>query len=189
MRCAAELGEILLLRLHKERFAFFCKDPWYCSRICVTAPDGSAVHFPCYQWIEGYCTVELRPGTGGRGTETALHCTAQASYGVRDGVSQNSVCRECDAVRNAGIPKRWCLIKSTAKALICKSFLGSVYCSGGTHRQAHTDTHTHRDRYTQTGTHRHTQTDTHLHSRQLWYPSAFLQNMIFWNSERNEFTS
>ncbi|XP_028635976.1 hydroperoxide isomerase ALOXE3 [Grammomys surdaster] len=63
VRCAAELGEILLLRLHKERFAFFCKDPWYCSRICVTAPDGSAVHFPCYQWIDGYCTVELRPGT------------------------------------------------------------------------------------------------------------------------------
>ncbi|XP_076792661.1 hydroperoxide isomerase ALOXE3 isoform X2 [Arvicanthis niloticus] len=63
VRCAAELGEILLLRLHKERFAFFCKDPWYCSRICVTAPDGSVVHFPCYQWIDGYCTVELRPGT------------------------------------------------------------------------------------------------------------------------------
>uniref|UniRef100_H3BJ21 Arachidonate lipoxygenase 3 n=1 Tax=Mus musculus TaxID=10090 RepID=H3BJ21_MOUSE len=63
VRCEAELGEILLLRLHKERFAFFCKDPWYCSRICVTAPDGSAVHFPCYQWIDGYCTVELRPGT------------------------------------------------------------------------------------------------------------------------------
>ncbi|GAB1296280.1 Hydroperoxide isomerase ALOXE3 [Apodemus speciosus] len=63
VRCAAELGEILLLRLHKERFACFCKDPWYCSRICVTTPDGSAVHFPCYQWIVGYCTVELRPGT------------------------------------------------------------------------------------------------------------------------------
>lgn len=74
VRCAAELGEILLLRLHKERFAFFCKDPWYCSRICVTAPDGSAVHFPCYQWIDGYCTVELRPGTGGQGTETAQDC-------------------------------------------------------------------------------------------------------------------
>ena len=69
VRCAAELGEILLLRLHKERFAFFCKDPWYCSRICVTAPDGSAVHFPCYQWIDGYCTVELRPGTGGQGAQ------------------------------------------------------------------------------------------------------------------------
>ncbi|ERE69415.1 epidermis-type lipoxygenase 3-like protein [Cricetulus griseus] len=63
VRCAAELGEILLLRLHKERFAFFCKDPWYCSRVSVTAPDGTVTHFPSYQWIEGYCTVELRPGT------------------------------------------------------------------------------------------------------------------------------
>ncbi|XP_015847828.1 hydroperoxide isomerase ALOXE3 isoform X1 [Peromyscus maniculatus bairdii] len=63
VRCAAELGEILLLRLHKERFAFFCKDPWYCSRVSVTTPDGTIIHFPSYQWIEGYCTVELRPGT------------------------------------------------------------------------------------------------------------------------------
>jgi len=73
VRCASELGEILLLRLHKERFAFFCKDPWYCSRICVTTPDGSVVHFPCYQWIDGYCTVELRPGTGGPVTKTAQY--------------------------------------------------------------------------------------------------------------------
>ncbi|XP_052613814.1 hydroperoxide isomerase ALOXE3 isoform X2 [Peromyscus californicus insignis] len=63
VRCAAELGEILLLRLHKERFAFFCKDPWYCSRVSITTPDGTVIHFPSYQWIEGYCTVELRPGT------------------------------------------------------------------------------------------------------------------------------
>ncbi|XP_049717075.1 hydroperoxide isomerase ALOXE3 isoform X3 [Elephas maximus indicus] len=61
--CSADLGELLLLRLHKERYAFFSKDSWYCSRICVTAPDGTVSHFPCYQWIEGYCTTELRPGT------------------------------------------------------------------------------------------------------------------------------
>uniref|UniRef100_A0A2K6T1K9 Arachidonate epidermal lipoxygenase 3 n=1 Tax=Saimiri boliviensis boliviensis TaxID=39432 RepID=A0A2K6T1K9_SAIBB len=63
VRCSAELGELLLLRVHKERYAFFRKDSWYCSRICVTEPDGTVSHFPCYQWIEGYCTVELRPGT------------------------------------------------------------------------------------------------------------------------------
>ncbi|EHH57700.1 hypothetical protein EGM_07393 [Macaca fascicularis] len=63
VRCSAELGELLLLRVHKERYAFFRKDSWYCSRICVTQPDGTVSHFPCYQWIEGYCTVELRPGT------------------------------------------------------------------------------------------------------------------------------
>lgn len=65
VRCSAELGELLLLRLHKERSAFFPKDSWYCSCLCVTAPDGTRSHFPCYQWIEGYCTIELRPGAGG----------------------------------------------------------------------------------------------------------------------------
>lgn len=65
VRCSAELGELLLLRLHKERYAYFRKDSWYCSHICVTAPNGTLSHFPCYQWIEGFCTVELRPGTGG----------------------------------------------------------------------------------------------------------------------------
>ncbi|XP_004857531.1 hydroperoxide isomerase ALOXE3 [Heterocephalus glaber] len=63
VRCSAELGELLLLRLHKERFAFFRKDSWYCSNIIVIAPDGTVIPFPCYQWIEGYCTMELRPGT------------------------------------------------------------------------------------------------------------------------------
>ncbi|XP_029784662.1 hydroperoxide isomerase ALOXE3 [Suricata suricatta] len=63
VRCPAELGELLLLRLHKERYAFFPKDSWYCSFICVTAPNGTCTQFPCYQWIEGYCTLELRPGT------------------------------------------------------------------------------------------------------------------------------
>uniref|UniRef100_A0A452URI6 Polyunsaturated fatty acid lipoxygenase ALOX15 n=1 Tax=Ursus maritimus TaxID=29073 RepID=A0A452URI6_URSMA len=62
VRCSAELGELLLLRLHKERYAFFPKDSWYCSCLCVTAPDGTRSHFPCYQWIDGYCTIELRPG-------------------------------------------------------------------------------------------------------------------------------
>lgn len=66
VRCSSDLGELLLLRLHKERYAFFPKDSWYCSCLCVTAPDGTRSHFPCYQWIEGYCTIELRPGTGGR---------------------------------------------------------------------------------------------------------------------------
>uniref|UniRef100_A0A8C0DSS9 Polyunsaturated fatty acid lipoxygenase ALOX15 n=1 Tax=Balaenoptera musculus TaxID=9771 RepID=A0A8C0DSS9_BALMU len=63
VRCSEELGELLLLRLHKELYAFFPKDSWYCSRICVTTRGGTLCHFPCYQWIEGYCTIELRPGT------------------------------------------------------------------------------------------------------------------------------
>uniref|UniRef100_A0A6I8PJS0 Arachidonate epidermal lipoxygenase 3 n=1 Tax=Ornithorhynchus anatinus TaxID=9258 RepID=A0A6I8PJS0_ORNAN len=62
--CKADLGELLLLRLHKERYSFFPKDSWYCSHLTVTAPDGQWYRFPCYQWIEGYCSLELRQGTG-----------------------------------------------------------------------------------------------------------------------------
>uniref|UniRef100_A0A6I8MZB8 Arachidonate epidermal lipoxygenase 3 n=1 Tax=Ornithorhynchus anatinus TaxID=9258 RepID=A0A6I8MZB8_ORNAN len=60
--CKADLGELLLLRLHKERYSFFPKDSWYCSHLTVTAPDGQWYRFPCYQWIEGYCSLELRQG-------------------------------------------------------------------------------------------------------------------------------
>uniref|UniRef100_A0A8C6C9N4 Arachidonate epidermal lipoxygenase 3 n=1 Tax=Monodon monoceros TaxID=40151 RepID=A0A8C6C9N4_MONMO len=68
------LGELLLLRLHKERYAFFPKDSWYCSRICITTLGGTLCHFPCYQWIEGYCTIELRQGTGGPEAGAGLSC-------------------------------------------------------------------------------------------------------------------
>lgn len=94
VRCSAELGELLLLRVHKERYAFFRKDSWYCSRICVTQPDGTVSHFPCYQWIEGYCTVELRPGTGGPGTRTTLYCRCLLGLGV--GSHRAPKCREQD---------------------------------------------------------------------------------------------
>ncbi|XP_038624745.1 hydroperoxide isomerase ALOXE3 isoform X1 [Tachyglossus aculeatus] len=62
--CEADLGELLLLRLHKERYCFFPQDSWYCSYITVTAPDGQRYRFPCYQWIEGYRSLELRQGAG-----------------------------------------------------------------------------------------------------------------------------
>lgn len=96
VRCSSDLGELLLLRLHKERYAFFPKDSWYCSCLCVTAPDGTHSHFPCYQWIEGYCTIELRPGTGGQeaggGGWPGLQ---EASVGVRGwGTSRSPCCKE-----------------------------------------------------------------------------------------------
>uniref|UniRef100_A0A8C9EEV3 Arachidonate epidermal lipoxygenase 3 n=1 Tax=Phocoena sinus TaxID=42100 RepID=A0A8C9EEV3_PHOSS len=49
-------------------------DSWYCSRICITTPGGTLCHFPCYQWIEGYCTIELRQGTGGPEAGAGLGC-------------------------------------------------------------------------------------------------------------------
>ncbi|TKC47987.1 hypothetical protein EI555_000274 [Monodon monoceros] len=79
VRCSEELGELLLLRLHKERYAFFPKDSWYCSRICITTLGGTLCHFPCYQWIEGYCTIELRQGTGNGNSRPDRNATAGKS--------------------------------------------------------------------------------------------------------------
>lgn len=93
VHCSAELGELLLLRLHKERYAFFPKDSWYCSCLCVTAPDGTRSHFPCYQWIDGYCTIELRPGAGGPEAAAGLGCRRLLlESGV--GVAQSPGCGE-----------------------------------------------------------------------------------------------
>ncbi|XP_006116243.2 hydroperoxide isomerase ALOXE3 [Pelodiscus sinensis] len=58
------LGDIVLVRLHKEPYAFYPTDNWYCSYVEVVSPHGQSYRFPCYQWIEGYCTLELREGKG-----------------------------------------------------------------------------------------------------------------------------
>uniref|UniRef100_A0A803TRI3 Arachidonate lipoxygenase 3 n=1 Tax=Anolis carolinensis TaxID=28377 RepID=A0A803TRI3_ANOCA len=62
--CEHDLGEIVLLRLHKEGAIELFTTNWYCNFITVTSPKGAAYHFPCYQWMEGYQTLELREGTG-----------------------------------------------------------------------------------------------------------------------------
>ncbi|XP_078525516.1 hydroperoxide isomerase ALOXE3-like isoform X1 [Lissotriton helveticus] len=59
-----DLGDIQLIRLHKEPFSFFPEDSWFCSQVTVESPTGKIYHFPCYRWIEGYLTVELPEGTG-----------------------------------------------------------------------------------------------------------------------------
>ncbi|XP_015681973.1 arachidonate 12-lipoxygenase, 12R-type-like [Protobothrops mucrosquamatus] len=59
-----DLGPLLLIRLHKEPYQFFPEDPWFCDFVQLTTPDGQIFHFPCYQWLEGYRTLELREGTG-----------------------------------------------------------------------------------------------------------------------------
>uniref|UniRef100_A0A8C6XBJ7 Arachidonate epidermal lipoxygenase 3 n=1 Tax=Naja naja TaxID=35670 RepID=A0A8C6XBJ7_NAJNA len=58
-----ELGNILLVRLHKEPYGFFPPTNWNCSFIEVESPEGQTHRFPCYQWILGYPTFELREGT------------------------------------------------------------------------------------------------------------------------------
>ncbi|NXH19528.1 LOXE3 isomerase, partial [Bucco capensis] len=61
VRCRQDLGPIILIRLHKWRL--FLEDAWFCKDVCVTAPDGSLYRFPCYQWLEGVTTLEIREGT------------------------------------------------------------------------------------------------------------------------------
>ncbi|XP_078525501.1 hydroperoxide isomerase ALOXE3-like [Lissotriton helveticus] len=58
-----DLGDIQLIRLHKEPFSFFPEDSWFCNKVTVESPTGKMYHFPCYRWIEGYITVELPEGT------------------------------------------------------------------------------------------------------------------------------
>ncbi|NXW51953.1 LOXE3 isomerase, partial [Nyctiprogne leucopyga] len=62
VRCARDLGPIVLIRLHKWRL--FLEDAWFCKDVHVTAPDGTLYRFPCYLWLEGVITVEVREGSG-----------------------------------------------------------------------------------------------------------------------------
>ncbi|NXL68892.1 LOXE3 isomerase, partial [Chordeiles acutipennis] len=62
VRCARDLGPIVLVRLHKWRL--FLEDAWFCRHVQVTAPDGTLYRFPCYLWLEGVTTVEVREGSG-----------------------------------------------------------------------------------------------------------------------------
>ncbi|XP_060635912.2 hydroperoxide isomerase ALOXE3-like [Anolis sagrei] len=61
--CKHDLGDIILLRFHKEyQLKLFTTD-WYCTFITVTSPKKVVYKFPCYQWMEGCQTLELREGT------------------------------------------------------------------------------------------------------------------------------
>lgn len=64
VRCQQDLGELIIIRLHKERCSFFPKDPWYCNYVQICAPNGRVYHFPAYQWMDGYETLALREATG-----------------------------------------------------------------------------------------------------------------------------
>ncbi|XP_063301083.1 hydroperoxide isomerase ALOXE3-like [Pelobates fuscus] len=59
-----DVGEVLLVRLFKERYKFFPESPWFCKKITVTCPSGVSYQFPYYQWITGYVTLEIPEGKG-----------------------------------------------------------------------------------------------------------------------------
>ncbi|EFB18795.1 hypothetical protein PANDA_010092, partial [Ailuropoda melanoleuca] len=64
VRCPQDLGELVIIRLHKERHSFLPKNSWYCNYVQICAPDGRIYHFPAYQWMDGYETLALREATG-----------------------------------------------------------------------------------------------------------------------------
>ncbi|XP_030043414.1 hydroperoxide isomerase ALOXE3-like [Microcaecilia unicolor] len=64
-----DLGEILLIRLHKERYSFFPEDSWYCTSVSVECPGHRTYTFPCYRWMEAYCTESFRDGTAKKITD------------------------------------------------------------------------------------------------------------------------
>lgn len=64
VQCQQDLGDLIIVRLYKERYSFFPKNPWYCNYVQVCAPNGRIYHFPAYQWMDGYETLALREATG-----------------------------------------------------------------------------------------------------------------------------
>ncbi|KAM6364572.1 hydroperoxide isomerase ALOXE3-like [Pluvialis apricaria] len=70
VHCEQDLGTLLLVRLHK--FRLFLEDAWFCTTVAVTAPDGTLSRFPCYQWLEGTTTVEIREGSGQKAADDKL---------------------------------------------------------------------------------------------------------------------
>ncbi|NXI44294.1 LOXE3 isomerase, partial [Galbula dea] len=70
VRCRQNLGPLVLIRLHKWRL--FLEDAWYCKDVRVTGPDGTLYRFPCYQWLEGVTTLEVREGSAKKVTDDEL---------------------------------------------------------------------------------------------------------------------
>ncbi|KAM9747359.1 arachidonate 12-lipoxygenase, 12R-type [Dama dama] len=72
VQCQQDLGDLIIVRLYKERYSFFPKNPWYCNYVQVCAPNGRIYHFPAYQWMDGYKTLALREATGKTAADDTL---------------------------------------------------------------------------------------------------------------------
>ncbi|XP_039605573.1 hydroperoxide isomerase ALOXE3-like [Polypterus senegalus] len=62
--CYTDLGDILLIRLFKEKHVFFPSDDWFCSNVLVKDHTGKGFQFPCYQWIVENGSFDLIEGKG-----------------------------------------------------------------------------------------------------------------------------
>ncbi|XP_043537684.1 hydroperoxide isomerase ALOXE3-like [Chiloscyllium plagiosum] len=64
-----DLGEILLVRLYKDKHTLLPEDSWYCQYVTVEAPNQKVYNFPCYSWLEDENTLEIIEGTARRKDE------------------------------------------------------------------------------------------------------------------------
>lgn len=68
-----DVGAVLMLRVHKAPpesplpLVSFPPDAWFCRWFQLEWLPGAALHFPCYQWLEGAGELVLREGAGERG--------------------------------------------------------------------------------------------------------------------------
>lgn len=76
VQCQQDLGELIIIRLHKEPHSFLPKDPWYCNYVQICAPNCRVYHFPAYQWMDGYETLALREATGEPAPATVSHAVS-----------------------------------------------------------------------------------------------------------------
>lgn len=82
VRCQQDLGELIIIRLHKERHSFLPKNSWYCNYVQICAPGGRVYHFPAYQWMDGYETLALREATGKPSAPLPAPVTRRAPTGT-----------------------------------------------------------------------------------------------------------
>ncbi|XP_062903646.1 polyunsaturated fatty acid 5-lipoxygenase-like [Mobula hypostoma] len=62
VRTRSDLGDILLVRLFKEKRFLLPVDSWYCSHITVKSLN-NIYYFPCYAWLSGVRSLDVIEGT------------------------------------------------------------------------------------------------------------------------------
>ncbi|XP_066486517.1 hydroperoxide isomerase ALOXE3-like [Tiliqua scincoides] len=122
--CDHDLGPILLIHLHKDPYSFFPESRWFCNKVQVTSPQGEVYRFPCYQWVEGYCTVSYREGTAKKPSddthplETKHRCEELAlrktKFGWKDYIPGTPWCADIDTVISLEYNLQYSFPKTTA---------------------------------------------------------------------------
>ncbi|XP_029436817.1 hydroperoxide isomerase ALOXE3 isoform X1 [Rhinatrema bivittatum] len=123
-----DLGEILMVRLHKEPYAFFPEDSWYCSSVAVEGPGQRTHVFPCYRWMEGYLTETFREGTAKKVTDdrslillehrcSELKCR-QELYRWKDFQPGCPRCIDIDSMKDLNSDAKYSLVKLAPPMLI-----------------------------------------------------------------------